>query len=241
MCVLTSSVNRGKAKMGALRIISDSSKPFKNRTEAGRLLAEQVKSLGCQNTVALGIPRGGVIVANEIALGLKARMDVVLTHKLGAPANMELAIGSVSESGILFVNKSIAAYVGADDSYIEQEKARQLQRIANKVESYRAVLPKIPLEGKVAIITDDGVATGATVQAALWAVRQEKPDKIVLALPVGPLDAVIKLSEDADESVCLKAPPDFDALSRFYLEFGQVEDEQLLQLLENENKRRNEK
>ena len=227
--------------MGTLRIIFDSSEPFTNRTEAGRLLAEQVKSLGGENTVVLGIPRGGVNVANEITLGLKARMDVVLTHKLGAPTNMELAIGSVSESGLLFVNKSTAAYVGADERYIEHEKPRQLKRIAEKVKSYRAVLPKIPLKGKVAIITDDGVATGATVQAALWAVRQEKPDKIVLALPVGPPDAVTKLSEDADETVCLKAPPDFDALSRFYLEFGQVEDEQLMQLLENENKRRNEK
>jgi putative phosphoribosyl transferase len=225
--------------MGTLRIISDSSEPFANRMEAGRLLAEQVKSRGGENTVALGIPRGGVIVANEISLGLKIRMDIVLTHKLGAPTNMELAIGSVSESGLLFVNKSIAAYVEADESYIEQEKARQLQQIAEKVKLYRAVLPKTQLKGKVVIITDDGVATGATVLAALWAVRQEKPNKIVLALPVGSPDTVTKLSEDADETVCLKAPPDFDALSRFYLEFGQVEDEQLMQLLENENKRRN--
>lgn len=172
--------------MGTLRIISNSSEPFTNRTEAGRLLAEQMENLGSKNTIALGIPRGGVIIANEIALRLKAWMDIVLTHKLGAPTNMELAIGSVSESGPLFVNKSIAEYVGADERYIEQEKARQLQQIADKVRSYRAVLPKIPLEGKVAIITDDGVATGATVQAALWAVRREKPDKIVLALPVAP-------------------------------------------------------
>jgi putative phosphoribosyl transferase len=230
-----------KTKMGTLRIISDSSEPFTNRTEAGRLLAEQMENLGGKNTVALGIPRGGVIIANEIALGLKARMDVVLAHKLGAPLNMELAIGAVSESGFLFVNKSMAAYAGADNRYIEQEKARQLQDIAHKVKSYRAVLPKIPLEGKVVIITDDGVATGATMQAALWAVRQEKPRKLVLALPVGPRDSVTKLSEDADESICLRTPPQFDALSRFYLEFGQVEDEQLMQLFENENKRRNKK
>jgi putative phosphoribosyl transferase len=233
--------HREKKSMGALRIISDSGEPFVNRAEAGRLLAEQMKSLSGKDTVALGIPRGGVIIADEIARGLKARMDVVLAHKLGAPANMELAIGSVSESGFLFVNKSIAAYVGADDRYIEQEKANQLEQIAHKARSYRVVLPKISLEGKVAIITDDGVATGATMQAALWAVRQEMPEKIVLALPVGPPDAVTRLSEDADESVCLKAPPDLDALSRFYLEFGQVEDEQLLELLENESKRRNEK
>jgi putative phosphoribosyl transferase len=227
--------------MGTLRIISDSSEPFANRTEAGRLLAEQMENLGGENTVALGIPRGGVIIANEIALRLKARMDVVLTHKLGAPSNMELAIGSVSESGFLFVNKSMATYAGADNRYIEQEKARQLQEIAHKVKTYRAVLPKIPLEGKFVIITDDGVATGATMQAALWAVLQEKPRKLVLALPVGPRDTIVKLSEDADESICLKTPPQFDALSRFYLKFGQVEDEQLLEILERENKRRNKK
>lgn len=227
--------------MGTLRIISDSSEPFTNRTQAGRLLAEEMENLGGENTVVLGIPRGGVMIANEIALGLKARMDVVLTHKLGAPSNMELAIGAVSESGFLFVNKSIAAYAGANDRYIEQEKTRQLQDIAYKVKTYRAVLPKIPLEGKVVIITDDGVATGATMQAALWAVHQEKPRKLVLALPVGPQDTIAKLSEDADESICLRTPPQFDALSRFYLEFGQVEDQQLLQILEQENTRRNQK
>jgi putative phosphoribosyl transferase len=227
--------------MGTLRIISDSSESFANRTEAGRLLAEQIENPGGENTVALGIPRGGVIIANEISLILKAGMDIVLTHKLGAPSNMELAIGSVSESGFLFVNKSIAAYAGADNHYIEQEKARQLHEITHKVKTYRAVLPKIPLEGKVVIISDDGVATGATMQAALWAVRQEKPGKLVLALPVGPQDTITKLSEDADESICLRTPPQFDALSRFYLEFGQVEDEQLLEILEQENKRRNKK
>lgn len=227
--------------MGTLRIISDSSEPFRNRTEAGQLLAEQIERLNGKNTVVLGIPRGGVIVANEIALGLDARMDVVLTHKLGAPSNKELAIGSVSENGFLFVNKPVAAYTGADDRYIEREKAYRLQEISHKVKLYRAVLPKIPLKGKAVIITDDGVATGATVQAALWAVRQENPQMLVLALPVGPPDTIEKLAEDADRTVCLRTPPDFDALSRFYLEFGQVEDEQLLQILEQENKRRNKK
>lgn len=227
--------------MGTLRIISDSSEPFRDRTEAGRLLASELEKSKSNKTVVLGIPRGGVIGANEIALELEAQMDVVLTHKLGAPENMELAIGSVSEDGFLFVNKRIAKYAGADDRYIEKEKAHRLREIEHKVELYRAVLPKISLKGKIVIITDDGVATGATMQAALWAVRQEDPEKIVLALPVGPEDTIAKLSEDADETVCLRTPPYFEALSRFYLEFDQVEDRQLMQILEEVSERRNKK
>lgn len=227
--------------MGRLRIISDSGEAFENRIEAGRLLTGYLERFKGDKTVVLGIPRGGVIIANEIAIGLETPMDIVLTHKLGAPGNRELAIGSVSEDGILFVNNSIARYVGADDRYVEQEKAFQLQEIAHKVKLYRAVLPKISLEGKIVIITDDGVATGATMQSALWAVQQEKPEKLVLALPVGPLDSVTKLSKDADETICLRTPLNFQALGYFFLDFGQVEDETLLQILEQEKSRRNTK
>ncbi len=227
--------------MGELRIISDTSEPFSTRIEAGQLLADELKIFSGKKTVVLGIPRGGVIVANEIALRLDADLDVVLTHKLGAPGNEELAVGSVSESGFLYINKSVAPYVGADDRYIEREKTRQLQQIAHKVTMYRAVLPKLSLNGKIVIVTDDGVATGATMQAALWAVRQEKPKKVVLALPVGPQESVTKLSESADETVCLRTPPYFDALGRFYLEFTQVEDEHLIQILQQANERRKEK
>jgi predicted phosphoribosyltransferase len=227
--------------MGTLRIISDTSEPFRTRIEAGQLLADELEKLSGKKTVVLGIPRGGVIVANEIALRLSADLDVVLTHKLGAPGNEELAVGSVSESGFLYINKSVAPYVGADDRYIEREKTRQLQQIAYKVKMYRAVLPKLSLNERIVIVTDDGVATGATMQAALWAVRQEKPKNLVLALPVGPEETVTKLSESADETVCLRTPPYFDALGRFYLEFTQVEDEHLIQILQQAGERRNEK
>jgi predicted phosphoribosyltransferase len=227
--------------MGTLRIISDSSEPFRTRIEAGQLLADELEKFCGKKAVVLGIPRGGVIVANEIALRLNADLDVVLTHKLGAPGNEELAVGAVSENGLLYINKSVAPYVGADDRYIEREKTRQLQQIAHKVEMYRAVLPKLSLNERIVIVTDDGVATGATMQAALWAVRQEKPKKLVLALPVGPQESVTKLSESADETVCLRTPPYFDALGRFYLEFTQVEDEQLLQILQETVERRKEK
>jgi len=224
--------------MGTLRIISKSSKPFSGRIEAGQALARQLQEFRSQKPAVLGIPRGGIIIAQQIAEALEADLDIVLSHKLGAPGNPELAIGAVCEDGKLFLDERITSYVGADDAYIEQEKARQLQQITRRIQQYREVLPKLSLQERVVIITDDGVATGATAQAALWAVRQEKPQKIVAALPVGPEDTLKKLSEDADQTVCLQAPPFFSALSQFYLQFTQVEDQELLEILEAENKRR---
>jgi predicted phosphoribosyltransferase len=227
-----------KAQQGTLRIISKNGEPFRDRIEAGRLLAAELVEYRGKKAAILGIPRGGVIIADEIARELSADMDIVLTHKLGAPYNNELAVGAVCEDGTHFVNESIASYVGADKRYIVQEKERQLKEINRKVGLYRPVLAKLPLEGRIVIATDDGVATGATMQAALWAIRKENPAKIVLAVPVGPPDSISRLSGDADETVCLETPYDFQALGRFYLDFPQVEDEQLLQILEEENKRR---
>jgi putative phosphoribosyl transferase len=224
--------------MGTLRIVSDSGKPFGGRVEAGRLLAQQLQEYRGQKAVVLGIPRGGVIIAQQIAIELEADFDIVLSHKLGAPGNPELAIGAICEDGKLFIDERTSSYVGADENYIRQEKARQLKEISRRVELYRKVLAKLSLKSRIIIITDDGVATGATMQAALWAVRQEKPQKIIAALPVGPMDSLEKLSEDADETICLQAPPYFAALSQFYSLFTQVEDEELLQVLTAENIRR---
>ena len=224
--------------MGSLRIISDSSEPFSGRIEAGQSLAREMEELHGQKAVVLGIPRGGVIVAQPICLALEADLDIVLSHKLGAPGNPELAIGAVCEDGKLFVDESIASCMGADDSYIEREKTHQLQQMAHRVQQYREILPKTPLAERIVIVTDDGVATGATMQAALWAVRHEKPQRLIAALPVGPEDTLTKLSEHADKTICLQAPPFFSAISQFYLQFAQVEDEQLLEILGQERKRR---
>jgi predicted phosphoribosyltransferase len=227
-----------KAQQGTVRIVSKSGEPFSDRVEAGRLLAVELEEYGGKKAVILGIPRGGVIIAEEIARRLSADMDIVLTHKLGAPYNCELAIGAVCEDGTHFVNEPVANYVGADDRYISQEKARQLKEINRKVSLYRPVLAKLPLEGRIVIAVDDGVATGATMQAALWAIRKGNPAKVLMAVPVGPQDSIMKLSGDADETVCLRTPYDFQALGRFYLEFPQVEDEQLLAILKEESNRR---
>ncbi len=224
--------------MTKLRIISDSGKPFSSRTEAGLLLAHELEEFRTPKPVVLGIPRGGIITATQIARTLGADLDIVLSHKLGAPANPELAIGAVCENGALYINETIASYVGMDEGYVEKEKKLQMEEITRRVQRYRAVLPKLELDGRVVIITDDGVATGATMQAALWAIRQENPKKVVLALPVGPKDTVTSLSADSDETICLRTPPYFEALGRFYLDFYQVEDAELLEVLERERQRR---
>jgi predicted phosphoribosyltransferase len=147
----------------------------------------------------------------------------------------------VCEDGTHFVNQSIAGYTGANSNYINREKAVQLQEIIRRVNLYRPVLAKLKVENRVVIAVDDGVATGATMQAALWAIRKENPAKLILAIPVGPPDTVQTLAQDADETVCLKAPYDFMALGRFYKEFPQVEDDLLIKILEEQNKRRRSK
>jgi putative phosphoribosyl transferase len=218
--------------MGVVRIISRSGEAFAGRDQAGELLASHLTKFRSQNAVVLGIPRGGVLVAVRIAEELKIDFDVVLSHKLGAPYNPELAIGAVCEDGTFFVNKEIASQTDADEDYIQMEKTRQLQRMTDRVKQYREILPKIDLRDKVAIITDDGIATGASMQAAAWAVRRENPLKIVLAIPLGPEDSVLDISKDVNEIICLRCPPYFAALSQFYLEFEQVEDSALLEILE---------
>jgi predicted phosphoribosyltransferase len=227
--------------MGTVRILSHNSEPFEGREQAGEQLALQLGTFDGRKPVVLGIPRGGVIVAHEIAVRLKADLDVILAHKLGAPHNPELAVGAVLEDGTHFVNKLTASYAGADNRYIQREKAIQHERLAQRAQQYRQVRPRLSLRGRVVIVTDDGAATGASMQAALWTIRMQSPERIVLALPVSPEDTIRMLSESADETVCLKAPPDFQALSRFYLRFEQVSDEQVLNILEQETLRRSER
>lgn len=223
--------------MGTCMILSRSGEPFHDRMEAGRLLGEEMEGRKLKNAAVLGIPRGGVIVARELARSIGADLDVVIAHKLGAPGNPELAIGAVAENGRLFLDQRVASMVGADSAYVEDEKGKQLQEIARRAERYRRVRPKVPLEGRPVIVTDDGVATGSTVQAALRAVRQEGPSKLILALPVGPEDTLRRLTDEADEVLCLRVPPFFAAVGQFYEWFTQTTDDELLDILEDEARR----
>jgi putative phosphoribosyl transferase len=223
--------------MGKLHILSRSSEPFRNRLEAGRLLAEALGEYSSQKAVVLGIPRGGVLVAQGLARQLDAELDVVLSRKLRTPGHPELAMGSVAEDGKLFLNQEVVLEWGVSKAYIQQEKELQLAEIRRRTELFRRMRPKVLLNGRTVIVVDDGVATGATTQAALWAVRLERPGRLIVALPVGPEETIARLAEDADEMLCLRAPPLFAAVGQFYLQFEPVEDEEVLEILKDEKER----
>lgn len=224
--------------MARLRIISHSGEPFRDRQEVGQLLAWELRNLPGRNLVVLGIPRGGIIVAQGLAQTLDAELDIVLAHKLRAPGHPELAMGSVAENGKTFLNDQVVSELRISDHYIEEETAAQLAEIKRRARLVRRVRPRVPLKGKIVIVTDDGVATGATTQAAFWAVRQEKPALLVAAIPVGPEDVVRRLAKDVDEMVCLRTPPLFSAVGQFYLRFEPVDDADVLKILREEQKRR---
>lgn len=217
--------------MGEVTIVSTESRAFENRTEAGRALAEQLADLRGQSPVILGIPRGAVPMAAVIADELDGELDVVIVRKLGAPGNPELAIGSVTESGDAIVNRELARHTGASDEYIEQEQRRQMQRIEERRRVYRQVRPKVALHDRVVVIVDDGFATGATMKAALESARSENPRRLIAAAPVGAQDTVRQMADYADEVICLRAPRFFGAVGAFYRDFGQVSDEEVLQVL----------
>ena len=207
-------------------------KPYADRRQAARLLGKSLAGYETYHPLVLGIPRGGVVVADTIARALKADLDIVLTRKLGAPGNPELAIGAVSESGRAQLQHDIAEKVGADEDYIDQEIGRQRAEIEARRQRYRSVLPKASLEGRTVILVDDGVATGATMQASLWAARDEMPKEVVIAVPVGAQEAIEKLEHDADDVVCPYVPPYFYAIGQFYADFGQVDDQEVIEILQ---------
>jgi len=222
--------------MGDIRIIAYPDDKFVNRAGAGSILADNLRQFSDRNPVILGIPRGGVIVAIEVALGLNAELDIVLSHKLSAPDNPELAIGAVCESQEVAVDKQLAIATGADQVYIQKEKERQLKEIYRRSRIYRQILPKIDLRERTVIVIDDGVATSATMQAALMSVDHEKPGKVIAAFPVGAKESLVRLAGYTDGVLCLKAPEYFVAVGQFYSDFPQVTDKEVVRELTRYNK-----
>jgi putative phosphoribosyl transferase len=143
-------------------------------------------------------------------------------------------MGAVAEDGRLFLNQDVVGEMGVTEAFIQQEKAVQLAEIKRREGLFRRVRPKVPLQGRTVIITDDGVATGATTQAAFWAARLEQPEKLVAAIPVGPPDTITRLAGDVDEMLCLRAPSFFEAVGQFYIHFFSIEDEEVLAILKEE-------
>jgi len=205
---------------------------FADRHEAAAQLSEHLRKYKSSHPVILGIPRGGIVIADVIARELDTDLDVVLTRKLGAPGNPELAIGAIGENGRLFVQYAIAQAVGADEDYIQAERARQMAEIEARRARYRSVLEKVPLQGRTAILVDDGIATGATMRASVWAAHAEGAAEMVVAVPVGAPDAIEMLRDEADEVVCLLVPAYLYAIGQFFIDFRQVDDQEVMNILE---------
>lgn len=204
---------------------------FKNREEAAKILAKELSEYQGKNPVVLAIPRGGVVIAYEVAKALDAPLDLIIPRKIGAPGNPELAIGAVTEDGTTVLNQRLIAELDITQEYIEMEKKNQIQEIKRRINAYRGDAPPQRLEGKTAILIDDGVATGATVKAAIRSVRKQKPSTIVVATPVGPPDTIDELRREVDRLVCPVIYEPFFAIGQFYEDFSQVSDEEVIRLL----------
>jgi putative phosphoribosyl transferase len=206
---------------------------FQDRREAGKALAGELGSYKeTPNTIVLGIPRGGVVVGHEIAKALGAPLDVYITRKIGAPHNPELAIGAVASDGTLLIDHQLVRRLGVSQEYVEAESERQKKEIHRRMAEYRGARPSPQLAGKIVILADDGVATGATTLATIKAIKSQSPAKLILAIPVGPRDSIESLRQEVDELVCLHAPEIFWAVGAFYNVFDQTSDEEVKALLD---------
>lgn len=203
---------------------------FDSRTDAARLLARVLAIHRGRNPLVLAIPRGAVAMGRLLADELGGELDVVLVRKLRAPHAPEFAVGAVDESGWTYIADD-AAQAGADAAYLEREKQRQIDALRKRRRQYTPVRAPIDPRGRIAIVVDDGLATGASMIAALHAVRARQPARLICAVPVAPPASLEKIRPHADEVVCLSAPADFRAVSQFYREFPQVEDDEVVALL----------
>ena len=204
---------------------------FENREEAGKRLAKELVAYRGKATIVFAIPRGGVVTAYEVAKVLDAPLDIIIPRKIGAPGNQELAIGAVTEDGTTILNTRLVTMLGISDAYIESEKAKQIEEIKRRVKTYRGEYLPTNIEGKTVILVDDGIATGATVRAAIHSLLKGKPSSIIVAIPVGPPDTIKELKQEVDKLICLVSYDPFYAIGQFYVDFSQVPDRDVIALL----------
>ncbi len=205
---------------------------FQDRRDAGRQLVPSLcKYKGQTDVVVLGLARGGVVTAHEVASGLGAALNVVVVRKIGAPGNEELALGAIAEHSEGIFNEQLIGVLGVSQEHLKKEVGRQRKILNDRLELYRGSISAPSIKGKIVILVDDGIATGASMRVAIKSVRDAGAKKIVLAVPVAAPDSLRKMQKEVDEVVCLLSPVFFEAVGGFYKQFEQTSDQEVIHLL----------
>lgn len=208
---------------------------FDDRADAGRRLAKILTHLGAEDVVVVGLPRGGVPVAYEVAHELGAPLDLILVRKLGVPAQPELGMGAIGEDGVLIINQSVLEQANVTEQQLTTVQASERSELARRVELYRKGRSRVPLRDRVVLIIDDGIATGSTARAACEVARAEGARRVILAVPVGPIGWTDRLAGVADELIALTEPDQFSGVGQFYSDFTQTSDEQVISYLDRQD------
>ncbi|NIA24261.1 MAG: phosphoribosyltransferase [Gammaproteobacteria bacterium] len=205
---------------------------FRDRNDAGRRLAEQLMNLAGPQTVVVGLPRGGVVVASEVSAALEAPLDVIVVRKLGAPGQPELGVGAIGEDGIEVLNRDLIGMLGITEAELDKVRTSERAELQRREARYRRGNPPLPVAGKTVLLIDDGLATGITAKAAARVLRARDAGRIVLAVPVGALETVHDVRGEVDEVVCLEIPRWFRAVGQWYEDFRQTTDAQVVECLD---------
>ena len=206
---------------------------LKDRIDAGKQLSKRLLEYKKKNAIVLAIPRGGVIVGNEIAKALDIKLDIIVPRKIGSPEDPEFAIGAVAPDGSISLAEDIVSSYKISETYIRNKVKEEIQEIKRRMEAYRGKKPLPKLRNKIVILVDDGVATGNTIIASAKFIKKQKPKKIVIAVSVAPSDFINKVSSMVDEVISLKPLEPYYAISMHYISFEQTEDEEVIEILKN--------
>ena len=204
---------------------------FADREDGAKQLAARLKKLALRDPLVLAIPRGGVVTGAVLARALDAELDIVLSRKLRAPYQPELAIGAVGEDGAVTLNHFAKRIAGVDQAYIDEECKHQLEEIKRRTKLFRAARPAASMTGRSVVLTDDGIATGSTMLAALNVAKAHRPHELIVAVPVAPPERCEPIRALCDQLICLRTPEDFQAVGQFYRDFETVEDEEVVRIL----------